>query len=101
MHADSIWTYSKQTCIVYQGKLKCWGENDRGHLGYNHRSNIFQPSDEFVELGGQRIQSIGFIRDLGRFYVLLQDGRVQRWKSSFFNAELPQKKNIAFFEKMV
>ncbi|MEM1007476.1 MAG: hypothetical protein AAGJ35_00595, partial [Myxococcota bacterium] len=98
VHADSIWAYQKQTCIVYQGKLKCWGENDQGQLGYNHQSNIFQPSDKFVELSGDKVQDIGFTIYSSEVYVLLQSGHVRYWKE--IRNSLPQKQNIAFFEKM-
>ena len=47
----SISTGNNHTCAILEDdRLKCWGDNRYGQLGYGDTSERHAPSDEFVEL---------------------------------------------------
>lgn len=77
------------TCALLEaGRLKCWGQNNRGQLGQGHiDSQGDQPGElvalPFVDLGaGRRVQLIQAGQDYA--CALLDDGTVKCWGGNFF-----------------
>lgn len=72
---------SEHMCVVVEGgNLKCWGNNDRGQLGYKHLNNLGddEPASAFgfVDVGGKVVKAA-----LGSSHTcaLLDDGSVRCW----------------------
>ncbi|HEU4405382.1 MAG TPA: hypothetical protein VFS43_08850 [Polyangiaceae bacterium] len=77
---------SNHTCALLEdGKVRCWGSNDKGQLGYGHRENIGDnevPADPTpVDVGGTARQlAAGFDHTC----ALLADGTVRCWGGNEF-----------------
>jgi alpha-tubulin suppressor-like RCC1 family protein len=66
------------TCVLFeQGKIKCWGNNINGQLGYGDYKKRSRPSDEFVQTGPEKI--IQMALGASHTCVLFEQGKIKCW----------------------
>jgi alpha-tubulin suppressor-like RCC1 family protein len=66
------------TCVLFEhGKIKCWGKNEHGQLGYGDTNDRLSPSNEFIPTGHEKIIQMA----LGDCYtcVLFEQGKTKCW----------------------
>lgn len=71
------------TCALLQGgNVRCWGENNVGHLGYGHTNSLGDAPGEMpppdVAIGGKAVQ---LLTGSSTSCALLDDGKVRCWGS--------------------
>jgi len=85
-NAVSVTIGEGHTCAVFSdGRLRCWGQNSHGELGYGHTDNI--GDDEVpllsgdVSIGGKAVQVVAGGANLGGAHTcaLLESGAVRCW----------------------
>jgi alpha-tubulin suppressor-like RCC1 family protein len=86
--ALAISTGNGHTCALLEGgRLRCWGDNQSGELGYGHRNNLGQKAETIpakigdVDLGGQaKAISAGGHHTC----ALLDEGQIRCWGDNTF-----------------
>ena len=86
---QSIFTGSYNTCAILQsGRVKCWGYNSYGNLGYGDKNNRGDSPSEMgvslghIDLGPEKVIeiSLGYYHSCARF----QSGRIKCWGYNYY-----------------
>ena len=69
---------SFHNCALFEsGRIKCWGRNDHGQLGYGDTQTRNKPSEKFVPTGSTKIIKIS-LGD-GHTCALFEGGFIKCW----------------------
>lgn len=78
-HARSLMTGKRQTCVILEdGRVRCWGNNEFGALGYGDTMRRYVPPAATVNLGAGRT-AVRLVGGEEFTCALLDDGTVKCW----------------------